>query len=89
MEGALVGKSGWNSVVFHNNSDSRPYSARNSDQNFIFWIVKLVPANSEHVPTILEYFPTIDSPNFMHRKRFPPFLIVSKSNAQHAPTLTS
>jgi hypothetical protein len=47
-----------------------------------FLIVKLVPANLEHVPgileyfpAILEYFPAINSSDFMHRKRFPPFFI--------------
>jgi hypothetical protein len=80
--GALVGKSGQNSVEFCDYSNSGPSPPLNVDQNFIFLIVKLVPANSEHISAILEYLFAIDSSNFMHRKRFPPFLIVSNSKAQ-------
>ncbi len=72
---ALVGKSAWNSTEFCDYSNLGPFPPWNFDRNFIFPIVKLVPANSEHVPAILEYFPTIDSSNFMHRKRFLPLII--------------
>jgi hypothetical protein len=72
----LVGKSAQNSVEFRNYSDSGPFSCRNFDWNFVFPIVKHVPANSEHVPDVLEYFPAIDSPDFMHQKKFLSFFML-------------
>jgi hypothetical protein len=67
----LVGKSAWNSVEFCNYSNSRPFELWNFHQNFIFSIVKCVPANSEHIPAGSECSPTIDSSNFMNQKMFP------------------
>jgi hypothetical protein len=61
-------------VDFRNYSNSGAFSCKNFDQNVVFLIVKLVPANSEHVPAVLEDFPAINSSNFMHWKEFPPFL---------------
>ncbi len=45
----LVGKSVRNSTEFRNQSNSRPFELQNFHQNFIFPIVKCVPANSEHI----------------------------------------
>ncbi len=70
----LVGKSAWNSAEFCNYFDSVPFSCQNFDRNFVFRIIKHVPAKSEHVPTVLEYFPAINSSNFMHQRKFLPFL---------------
>jgi hypothetical protein len=69
---ALVGKSTQNSAEFHNHSNFGPFELRNFHRNFIFLIVKYVPANSEHVPAGLESSPAIDSSNFMNWKTFPP-----------------
>jgi hypothetical protein len=44
-ETALVGKSTWNSAEFRNYFDSRPFELQNFHQNFMFLIVKFVPAN--------------------------------------------
>ncbi len=41
---------------------------------FIFLIVKCVPANSEHISSGWESSPTIDSSNFMNWKTFPPWV---------------
>jgi hypothetical protein len=73
---SLIGKSAWNSAEFCNHSNSRPISHWNFDGNFVFHNVKHVPADSEHVPTVLEYFPTINSSDFMHQKKFLPFFIL-------------
>jgi hypothetical protein len=70
MAAGLVGKSIWNSSEFHNYSDSGPFELWNLHQNFIFLIVKCVPANSEHVSSSLESSPAIDSSNFMNQKMF-------------------
>jgi hypothetical protein len=37
-------------------------------------IIKLVPNNLEHIPASSEYFPAINSSNFMHQETIPPFL---------------
>ncbi len=71
--GCLVGKSARNSMEFRNYSDSGPFELRNFHLNFIFLIVKCVPANLEHVPAGSESSPTIDSSNFTNQKMFPPF----------------
>jgi hypothetical protein len=42
-------------------------------RNFIFPIVKCVPANSEHIFSSLESSPAIDFSNFMNKKTFPPW----------------
>jgi hypothetical protein len=68
----LVGKSIWNTAEFCNESDSGPFELRNFHWNFIFPIVKCVPANSEHISSGLESSPAIDSSNFMNWKMFPP-----------------
>jgi hypothetical protein len=67
----LVGKSARKSVEFRNYSNYGPFELRNFHQNFIFLIVKCVPANLEHVPASSESSPIIDSSNFMNRKTFP------------------
>jgi hypothetical protein len=67
---SLVGKSIWNSVEFRDYSNSGPFELQNFHQNFIFLIVKYVPANSEHVSSSLESSPAIDSSDFMNRKTF-------------------
>ncbi len=76
----LVGKSGWNSVEFCNYSDSGCFQLRNIHRNFIFLILKFVPANSEHVSASSESSPSIDSSNFMHRKMFLPFSFMARQN---------
>ncbi len=63
MMGSLVGKSIWNSAEFRNYSDSGHFELRNFHWNFIFLIVKCVPANFEHVSSCLESSPTINSSN--------------------------
>jgi hypothetical protein len=68
----LVGKSAWNSAEFRDYSDSGPFELWNFHPNFIFPIVKCVPANLEHVPAGSESSPGIDSSNFMNRKMFLP-----------------
>ncbi len=68
----LVGKSAQNSAEFRDYSNSGPFELRNFHRNFIFLIVKCVPANLEHVSSSLESSPTIDSSNFMNRKMFLP-----------------
>jgi hypothetical protein len=68
----LVGKSVRNSAKFRNSSDSGPFEPRNFHQNFIFLIIKCVPANSEHISSGFESFPTINSSNFMNPETFPP-----------------
>jgi hypothetical protein len=62
-----------NSTEFCNYSHSGPFEIQNFHRNFIFPIVKCVPANLEHVPTGSESSPAIDSSNFMNWKTFPPF----------------
>jgi hypothetical protein len=47
----LVGKSIQNPAEFRDHSDSGPFELQNFHRNFIFLIVKCVPANSEHVPS--------------------------------------
>ncbi len=42
---------------------------------FVFPTIKHVSSKLEHVPNVLEYYPAIDSSNFMHQKKFPPFFI--------------
>jgi hypothetical protein len=77
-------------MEFHNYSDSRPFSRRNLDWNFVFPDVKHIPADSEHVPNISEYFPAIDSSDFMHWKKFLPFFIFpAKITSTQFPTKTS
>jgi hypothetical protein len=63
---SLVGKSAWNSVEICNYSDSGPVELRNFHRNFIFPIIKCVPANMELVPAGLESSPTIDSSDIMN-----------------------
>ncbi len=70
----LVGKSVWNPAKFCNYSDSGPFELWNLHWNFIFPIVKCVPANSEHVSSGSESSPTINSSDFMNRKTFLPFV---------------
>jgi hypothetical protein len=65
---SLVGKSVRNSAEFHNYSKSGPFELQNFHRNFIFLIVKCVPANSEHVSSGSESSPAIDSSNFMNQK---------------------
>jgi hypothetical protein len=72
MVGGLVGKSARNSAEFCNYSDSGPFELQNFHQNFIFLIIKCVPANSEHVPAGLKSSPAIDSSNFMNWKTVAP-----------------
>jgi hypothetical protein len=66
----LVGKSAWNSTEFHDYSNSGSFELRNFHRNFIFLIVKCVPANSEHVSASLESSLAIDSSNIMNWKTF-------------------
>ncbi len=68
----MVGKSAQNSVEFRDYSYSGPFELWNFHRNFIFLIVKCVPANWEHVLAGSESSPAIDSSNFMNRKMFPP-----------------
>jgi hypothetical protein len=72
----LLGKSTWKSVEFCNYSNSGPFELLNFHQNFIFPIVKCVPADLEHVPVGSESSPTIDSFDFMNQKMFPLYLSV-------------
>jgi hypothetical protein len=69
---SLVGKSAQNSAEFHHYSDSGPFELRNFHQNFIFPILKCVPANLEDVPAGSESSPAIDSSDFMNGKMFLP-----------------
>jgi hypothetical protein len=73
----LVGKFAWNSVEFHDYSNSGPFELRNCCRNFIFLIVKCVPANLEHVLPSLESSPAIDSSDFMNQKTFLLYLSVA------------
>ncbi len=75
--GNLVGKSGRNSAEFRDCYNFGHFQHRNFHPNFIFWIVKFIPANLEHVPASLESSPTIDSSDFMHWKMFTLFMIVA------------
>ncbi len=68
-----VGKSVRNSTEFRDFSDFGPFGLRNFHRNFIFPIVKCVPANSEHVFSGSESSPAIYSSDFMNRKIFPPW----------------
>ena len=52
----------------------RPFELWNFHRNFIFWIIKCVPANSEHVFSGLESSPAINSSDFMNQKMFPLYL---------------
>jgi hypothetical protein len=72
---SLVGKSTQNCAEFHNYSNSGPFFCLNFDWNFVFRIVKLVPAESEQVPAILVFYPTNNVLDFMHWKRFLPLII--------------
>ena len=74
---SLVGISVWNSAEFRNKSDSRPFELRNFYRNFIFLIVKCVPANSKHIFSGLESSPAIYSSNFMNWTIFPQYLSVA------------
>ncbi len=70
----LVGQSSQNSAKFCNYSDSGPFHPQNFHRNFIFPIIKFVPAvpaNSEHAPASSEYFSMINSSNFMLPKNIP------------------
>ncbi len=71
----LVGKSARNSVEFRNYSSSGPFELQNFHRNFIFMIVKCVPANLEHILAGLESSPAIDSYNFIFHEseNFPAF----------------
>jgi hypothetical protein len=69
----LVGKSARISAEFHDYFDSGPFELLNFHRNFIFPIIKCVPANSEHVPAGSESSPANDSSDCMNRKTFPPF----------------
>jgi hypothetical protein len=73
----LVGKSARNSAGFRDYSNSGPFELQNFYRNFIFPIVKCVPANLKHVPAGLESSPTIDSSDFMNRKMFPLYMSVA------------
>ncbi len=73
----LVGKLVWNSTEFCNYSNSGPFELRNFHWNFIFPIIKCVPANSEHFSSGLESSPAINSSNFMNRKTFPLYMSVA------------
>ncbi len=73
----LVGKSIRNSAKFHNYSNSGPFELHNFHRNFIFLIVKCVPANSEHISFGSESSPAIHSSNFMNRKTFPLYMSVA------------
>ncbi len=73
----LVGKSIRNSAELRDYSDSGPFELRNFHQNFIFPIIKCVPANSEHVSSGLQSSPAIDSSDFMNRKTFPLYMSVA------------
>ncbi len=73
----LVGKYARNSAEFRDYSNSGPFELRNFHRNFIFLIVKCVPANSEHVPASLESSPAIDSSDFINRKTFPLYMSVA------------
>jgi hypothetical protein len=66
----LVGKSVRNLAEFRDYSISGPFELQNFHWNFIFPIVKCVPANSEHFLSSLESSPAIDSSNFMNWKTF-------------------
>ncbi len=68
----LVGKTGRNSSEFRDYSDSGPFQLQNFHRNFVFPIVKYVPANFEHILTSSKSSPAIDSSDFMHWKPFPP-----------------
>ncbi len=68
----LVEKSIGNPAEFRNYSNSGPFELWNFHQNFIFPIVKCVPANSDHESSGLESSPAIDSSNFMNWKTFLP-----------------
>jgi hypothetical protein len=54
-------------------SNFGPFGLRNLHRNFIFSIVKCVPANSEQVFSSSESSPTIYSSDFMNQKTFPPW----------------
>jgi hypothetical protein len=77
QQAVLVGKLAWNSAEFRDYSNSRPFKLQNFHRNFIFPIMKCVPANSAHVPAGSESSPTIGSSNFMNRKTFPLYLSVA------------
>jgi hypothetical protein len=77
---SLVGKSGWNSAKFCDYSDSGPFQLRNFHRNFIFPVVKFVPANLEYIPASSESSPTIDSSDFVHWNTFPPFIFLACQN---------
>jgi hypothetical protein len=51
----------------------RTFELRNFHWNFIFPIIKCVPAISEHVFSGSESSPAINSSNFMNQKTFPPW----------------
>ncbi len=53
----LAGKTARNSEEFTDYSNSGPFSRQDFDQNFVFPIVKYVLTKSEHIPTVLKYFP--------------------------------
>jgi hypothetical protein len=61
------------------------FELQNFHWNFIFPIVKCVPANSEHISSSSESSPAIDSSNFMNLKTFPPSVIFlpSKKISSH------
>jgi hypothetical protein len=82
---SLVGKSARNSAEFRYYSDSGPFPCQNFDQNFVFPIIKLVPANLEH--GILS---AINSSEFIHWKKFPSFFILpAKITSTRFPSKTS
>ncbi len=55
----------------------QPFELQNFHRNFIFPIVKCVPANYEHVFLGSESSPAINSSNFVNRKTFLLYLSVA------------
>jgi hypothetical protein len=54
-----------------------PFELQNFHQNFIFPIVKCVPADSEHVPSGSESSAAINFSNFMNWKTLPLYMSVA------------
>jgi hypothetical protein len=68
----LVRKSARNSAEFRDIPIPDLLNSRGFIRNFIFLIVKCVPANLEHISSGSESSPIIDSSDFMNQKMFPP-----------------
>jgi hypothetical protein len=71
-------KSSLNSADFCNYFDSGPFHPQDFHWNSIFPIINFVPANLKHIHASSEYFPAINSSNFMHQKMLLPFFILPK-----------